>query len=109
VAPDGSLYMLDKFGYMFKAERSPTQRFNYTLQPGPVAYVGPGRPLGFHFDSAGNLIICDSLKAGANKLACSNVLMQPLLRLLWPETLQSTASLCILGQLLVKVGGLRCT
>ncbi len=61
VGPDGTLYMLDKFGYLLKAAK---QGSNYTLQPSPAAYVGPGRPLGFHFDAAGNLIIADAPKVG---------------------------------------------
>lgn len=60
MGPDGALYMLDKFGYLLRAQSNGS---SYQLDPEhPVAYVGPGRPLGFHFDATGNLLICDSLK-----------------------------------------------
>ena len=61
VAPDGTLWMLDRYGYAHTARRAAGGA--YELLDSPVAYVGPGRPLGFHFDSSGDLIICDSLKA----------------------------------------------
>ena len=64
VAPDGTLWMLDKFGYAHTATLDEAAD-EYQLCGEPVAYVGPGRPLGFHFDAAGNLVICDSLKASA--------------------------------------------
>ncbi|PSC75234.1 strictosidine synthase [Micractinium conductrix] len=82
VAPDGTLWMLDKWGVAHTAEAlegaaggagdsadsgaegvvSGAGALRYRLHPQPAAYVGPGRPLGFHFDAAGNLAICDSLK-----------------------------------------------
>ena len=49
---DGVLYMLDKFGIVF---RSKDKR---TLER--LAFLGPGRPLGFHFDKAGNLLVCNA-------------------------------------------------
>ena len=52
--------MLDKFGYAFTA--TVDTQDNYVLNPEPLAYIGPGRPLGFHHDAAGNLVVCDSLK-----------------------------------------------
>ena len=61
MAPDGTLWMLDRYGYAHTARRAAGGA--YELLDSPVAYVGPGRPLGFHFDSSGDLIICDSLKA----------------------------------------------
>jgi hypothetical protein len=30
----------------------------YVLQEAPIAHLGPGRPLGFEFDAAGDLIVC---------------------------------------------------
>ncbi len=72
--------MLDKYGYVHYAIPSTTTTDDggvddggasgssnahplYTLDTSraPV-YVGPGRPLAFHYDAHGNLIICDSLK-----------------------------------------------
>ena len=48
----GDLYMLDKFGVIWKATGGGA--------PQRLFYLGAGRPLGFHFDQAGNLIICNS-------------------------------------------------
>ena len=39
----------------------------YALRTEPQAYIGPGRPLGFRYDSAGNLVVCDSLKVGERR------------------------------------------
>jgi hypothetical protein len=36
----------------------------WQLRKQPVAQLGAGRPLGYHFDADGDLIICDSLKVG---------------------------------------------
>ncbi len=60
VAPDGTLWMLDKWGHAWTATASPTAEGGYELSPEPVAYIGPGRPLGFHHDAAGNLVVCDT-------------------------------------------------
>jgi hypothetical protein len=59
VAPDGRLWMLDRYGYVWTASGD-----QHDLDGQPLAYVGPGRPLGFHHTPTGDLIICDSLKAG---------------------------------------------
>ncbi len=56
VAKDGSLYMLDKFGFVWRAPRNAAGR--YDLEQEPLAHIGSGRPLGFHFDAEGNLIVC---------------------------------------------------
>lgn len=60
IAADGHLVMLDKYGYVHEATEGKHGQFELSKQP--VAYVGPGRPLGAQFDTDGNLIICDSLK-----------------------------------------------
>ena len=60
VAPDGTLWMLDKWGYAWTATASAAAEGGYQLSPEPVAYIGPGRPLGFHHDAAGNLLVCDT-------------------------------------------------
>ncbi|PRW58948.1 strictosidine synthase [Chlorella sorokiniana] len=60
VAPDGTLWMLDKWGHAWIATASPTAEGGYQLSPEPVAYIGPVRPLGFHHDAAGNLVVCDT-------------------------------------------------
>ena len=71
---DGTLWMLDRRGHLWSAtpdvkaktgtagDGSGSSSSSYHLSLQPAAYVGPGRPLGFHEDSQGNLIICDSLK-----------------------------------------------
>lgn len=66
VAPDGRLIMLDKFNYAWAARpvAAGGQDGGYALDPAPLAYLGPGRPLGAHFDRHGNLLLCDSLKVG---------------------------------------------
>jgi hypothetical protein len=51
--------MLDKWGYVHIASK---EGDSYQLEPEPLCYVGPGRPLGFHHTPDGNLVICDSLK-----------------------------------------------
>lgn len=53
VAPNGSLYLLDKYGTVFQSHSatSPLQR---------VTHLGAGRPLGFDFDESGNLFICNT-------------------------------------------------
>lgn len=59
---DGSLWMLDKFGFVFRARSTDNEtgleRF---------AFVGPGRPLGFHQDLQGRLLICNSLQGGVGR------------------------------------------
>lgn len=58
MAEDGSLYMLDKFGYVWRAPK--TSAGGYTKDKESLAHLGPGRPLGFHFDAKGNLIVCNA-------------------------------------------------
>ncbi len=48
------MFMLDKFGNVLRATDEDSVQI--------VAYIGPGRPLGFHIDAEGNIIVCDSLK-----------------------------------------------
>lgn len=60
MGPDGTLWLLDKYGHVRLASPSPEAPGGYALDPQPLAYVGPGRPLGFHHDDAGNLVFCDS-------------------------------------------------
>lgn len=67
VKADGSLALLDRYGSLFEATHStkaPAGGSGWKLQQKPVARLGPGRPLGYHFDHQGNLIVCDSLKVG---------------------------------------------
>ncbi|EFJ42499.1 strictosidine synthase [Volvox carteri f. nagariensis] len=68
ISPEGNLTLIDKFGYVYEA--APATSVPGAVYPEewapdlpPVAYIGPaGRPLGFHHDGAGNLIIADALK-----------------------------------------------
>lgn len=58
LARDGSLWMLDKFGFVWRAPED--GQGSYALEKEPLAQLGPGRPLGFDFDEQGNLIVCNS-------------------------------------------------
>lgn len=62
MASDGSLWMLDKWGYVWTAAGSGSggTADEYRLSDEPLHYMGPGRPLGFHFDAAGDLVVCDT-------------------------------------------------
>jgi hypothetical protein len=61
VRPNGDLALLDKYGNLFEAVASSSSS-SWQLQEQPLAQLGAGRPLGYHFDADGDLIICDSLK-----------------------------------------------
>jgi len=77
IAPDGLLLMLDKYGYLHTARSGPRNGL-WSPKPRPiatttsaqefklteaVAYIGPGRPLGYHVvDNGRALLVCDSLK-----------------------------------------------
>ena len=54
VGPSGDLFMLDRYGTVFRAKPGPGAQLER------LAFLGPGRPLGFHFDKEGNLIICSA-------------------------------------------------
>lgn len=54
MGPSGDLYMLDRYGTVFRARPGPGAQLER------LAFLGPGRPLGFHFDKEGNLIICSA-------------------------------------------------
>ena len=58
LAADGSLWMLDKFGYVWRAPED--GKGSYAMESKPIAQLGPGRPLGFDFDEEGNLVVCNS-------------------------------------------------
>ena len=58
LASDGSLWMLDKWGLVWRAPED--GKGSYALEKEPLAQLGPGRPLGFHFDEEGNLIVCNA-------------------------------------------------
>ena len=57
VAPDGTLVMCDKYGWVWEAAFEGGGALPF-LATAPVAHLGPGRPLGFHHDAAGNLYVC---------------------------------------------------
>lgn len=59
-APDGSLIMLDKFGNVWQAARADGGSEQFRLRPKPLTRLGLGRPLGFHADKDGNLIVCNA-------------------------------------------------
>lgn len=68
LAKDGSLWMLDKFGFVWRAPED--GKGSYALEKQPLAQLGPGRPLGFDFDEAGNLIVCNSGSVSLLAQAC---------------------------------------
>ena len=47
--------MCDKFGYVWRAPANASGGFDLDQQP--VAHLGSGRPLGFHFDAEGGLVV----------------------------------------------------
>lgn len=61
VGPQGQLVMLDRYNHLWEATQDPATKA-WVLSAEPRARLGPGRPLGYHFDHQGNLIMCDSLK-----------------------------------------------
>ncbi|PNW76066.1 hypothetical protein CHLRE_12g549050v5 [Chlamydomonas reinhardtii] len=67
VSPEGNLTLVDKHGFVYEAEpatKVPGAVFTgeWALDLPATYYLGPGRPLGFHHDAAGNLVIADTLK-----------------------------------------------
>ncbi|MEW5316240.1 MAG: hypothetical protein WDW38_007621 [Sanguina aurantia] len=64
------MWMLDRFGNVWRAERVPTPPHpeepaagsQYALEQAPFTHLGPGRPLGAALDANGDLLVCDSLK-----------------------------------------------
>lgn len=52
----GRQYILDRYGFLYTSPNS-------TSKIEKIAYVGPGRPLGYHYNPRDHsLVICDSLK-----------------------------------------------
>ena len=76
MAKDGSLYMLDKFNTLWQAQPASNSTAGSSSgfdDPQALAYLGPGRPLGHHFDAHGDLIICNSLQVSqhsCNQTTC---------------------------------------
>jgi hypothetical protein len=65
VRSNGDLALLDKYGNLYEAVASSSSSSgSWQLQQQPLARLGAGRPLGYHFDADGDLVICDSLKVG---------------------------------------------
>ncbi|KAG2493647.1 hypothetical protein HYH03_008164 [Edaphochlamys debaryana] len=63
LSPEGHLLMLDKYAYLHEAV--PTGRplpHAFALRAQPLAYLGPGRPLGAQHDAAGNLVFADGVR-----------------------------------------------
>jgi len=54
--------MLNKYGAVMEAATDSSGHL--VLNSKPLAYLGPGRPLGAQYDAGGNLIICDAFKVG---------------------------------------------
>eukprot|EP00878_Enallax_costatus_P028517 GHUV01030808.1.p1 GENE.GHUV01030808.1~~GHUV01030808.1.p1 ORF type:complete len:341 (+),score=29.56 GHUV01030808.1:466-1488(+) len=70
---DGRFIMLDRYGAVKEASKDPNTG-EMVMNPKPLAYLGPGRPLGAKYDAHGNLVICDAFKglimleAGTNRV-----------------------------------------
>jgi hypothetical protein len=58
-AEDGSMVLLDKFGWLHQALPNGSAPGGWSLQPEPLLRVGVGRPLGFHLVGS-SLYVCDS-------------------------------------------------
>ena len=56
VAKDGAVFLMDKFGAVWKA----SSNGQLSMDAEPVVRLGPGRPLGFHLDKDDNLIVCNA-------------------------------------------------
>ncbi|KAF6259879.1 hypothetical protein COO60DRAFT_1638071 [Scenedesmus sp. NREL 46B-D3] len=52
--------MVDRTNAVYEA--TPDGAGGYRLQAQPIVKLGAGRPLGFHFDPEGHLVVADSLK-----------------------------------------------
>lgn len=76
VGPQGQLVMLDRYNHLWEATQDP-KTGEWVLSPEPRAKLGPGRPLGYHFDHDGNLIVCDSLKVRPQECQQSLVAAAP--------------------------------
>jgi hypothetical protein len=61
--------MLDRYNSLWEAARDPASG-EWVLAAQPRAKLGAGRPLGYHFDKQGNLIVCDSLKVRVCVCVC---------------------------------------
>jgi hypothetical protein len=59
-ASTGHLLLPDKWGDVHMAVQLPDG--SYSLQPQPLAQLGPGRVLGNKMDADGNLVMCDVFK-----------------------------------------------
>lgn len=84
--------MLDKWGFVWRAPED--GKGSYALEKEPLAQLGPGRPLGFHFDEEGNLIVCNA--GSVRSFLCQPIMFSwregnpAMLPLLWvPERYQT--------------------
>ena len=73
---DDDLVMCDRYGYVWRATKvekrgGKDEGEEYALDARPLAHLGAGRPLGFHFDAAGNLLVCRSGGSGLVMLEAS--------------------------------------
>jgi len=70
VAPNGTLVMCDRAGFVWHADAPTAGGLEAAAFSAPrrIAHLGPGRPLGFHHDRAGNLLVCMAGGAGLVRL-----------------------------------------
>ena len=64
VDSSGTFHTLDRYGNYLISKRDSKGGHSELSK---VAYVGPGRPLGFTFDQSGNMIICDATIVSISK------------------------------------------
>lgn len=58
VAQDGALLLPDRHGYIWRA--SQTGSGQWIKDSSPLAYLGPGRPLGIRADQDGDVLVCNA-------------------------------------------------
>ncbi|KAK2077154.1 hypothetical protein QBZ16_004788 [Prototheca wickerhamii] len=62
VAKSGDqVYLIDREGYLKIAHGNPAEPTSLELEPSARAYLGPGRPLGFHLEDNGDLLTCNCI------------------------------------------------
>lgn len=55
------VYLIDREGYLKIAHGNPAEPTSLVLEPSARAYLGPGRPLGFHLEDNGDLLTCNCI------------------------------------------------
>lgn len=56
----GSVILMDKYGYVFRAAADSSAPGGYSLAQQPIAQLGPGRPLGYKQMPNGDWLVCNA-------------------------------------------------